>query len=33
LAVDLRFDEDVPGGFRAEHKLSGTPVTIELARA
>ncbi|MBI1179375.1 MAG: isoleucine--tRNA ligase [Alphaproteobacteria bacterium] len=33
LAVDLRLGEDVPGGFRAEHKLSGAPVTIELARA
>ena len=33
LAVDLRFDEDVPGGYRAEHKLSGAAVTIELARA
>lgn len=33
LAVDLRFDEDVPGGYRAEHKLSGATVTIELARA
>jgi isoleucyl-tRNA synthetase len=33
LAVDLRFDEDMPGGFRAEHKLSGAAVTIELARA
>ncbi len=33
LAVDLRLDEDVPGGFRAEHKLSGAAVTIALARA
>ena len=33
LAVDLRFDEDVAGGYKAEHKLSGATVTVELARA
>jgi isoleucyl-tRNA synthetase len=33
LAVELRFDEDVPGGYKADHKLSGATVTIELARA
>jgi len=33
LAIDLRFDEDVAGGYKAEHKLSSATVTVELARA
>jgi isoleucyl-tRNA synthetase len=33
LAVDLALGADVPGGYTAQHKLSGAPVTIALARA